>query len=256
MSGRLADKVAIVTGAGSRGPGVGNGKAAAILFAREGARVLCVDQAKERAEETVALIRAEGGEAEAFAADVTRAVDCRAMVDATVARWGGLDVLHNNVGIESRRGVMETTEEEWDRVMAVDLKSMLLTTQAAVPAIERRGGGSVICISSVAALRGYGRTAYATAKAGVIGFVTSVAVQLGPRGIRVNAIAPGTVWTPMVDDLGPEARERRRRATPLGTEGTAWDVGWGAVYLASDEARWVTGQVLVIDAGLTATTAR
>jgi NAD(P)-dependent dehydrogenase (short-subunit alcohol dehydrogenase family) len=256
MSGRLADKVAIVTGAGSRGPGVGNGKAAAILFAREGARVLCVDQAKERAEETVALIRAEGGEAEVFAADVTRAVDCRAMVDATVARWGGLDVLHNNVGIESRRGVMETTEEEWDRVMAVDLKSMLLTTQAAVPAIERRGGGSVICISSVAALRGYGRTAYATAKAGVIGFVTSVAVQLGPRGIRVNAIAPGTVWTPMVDDLGPEARERRRRATPLGTEGTAWDVGWGAVYLASDEARWVTGQVLVIDAGLTATTAR
>ena len=135
--------------------------------------------------------------------------------------------------------------------MAVDLKSMLLTTQAAVPAMEQRGGGSVICVSSVAGLRGYGRTAYAAAKAGVIGFVTSVAVQLGPRGIRVNAIAPGTVWTPMVEDLGPEARERRRRATPLGTEGTAWDVGWGALYLASDESRWVTGQVLVIDAGLT-----
>jgi NAD(P)-dependent dehydrogenase (short-subunit alcohol dehydrogenase family) len=256
MSGRLADKVAIVTGAGSRGPGVGNGKAAAILFAREGARVLCVDQAKERALETVELIRAERGDAEAFAADVTRRADCHAMVDAAVSRWGGLDVLHNNVGIESRSGVLETTEEEWDRVMAVDLKSMLLSTQAAVPAMERRGGGSVICISSVAGLRGHGRTAYAAAKAGVIGFVTSVAVQVGPRGIRVNAIAPGTVWTPMVEDLGPEARERRRRATPLGTEGTAWDVGWGAVYLASDEARWVTGQVLVIDAGLTATTAR
>jgi NAD(P)-dependent dehydrogenase (short-subunit alcohol dehydrogenase family) len=256
MSGRLADKVAIVTGAGSRGPGVGNGKAVAILFAREGARVLCVDQAKERALETVELIRAERGDAEAFAADVTRRADCHAMVDAAVSRWGGLDVLHNNVGIESRSGVLETTEEEWDRVMAVDLKSMLLSTQAAVPAMERRGGGSVICISSVAGLRGHGRTAYAAAKAGVIGFVTSVAVQVGPRGIRVNAIAPGTVWTPMVEDLGPEARERRRRATPLGTEGTAWDVGWGAVYLASDEARWVTGQVLVIDAGLTATTAR
>ena len=255
MSARLLGKVAIVTGAGSRGPGVGNGKAAAILFAREGARVLCVDQAKERAEETVGLIRAEGGEAEAFAADVTRAADCRAMVASAAGRWGGLDVLHNNVGIESRHDLMETTEEEWDRVMAVDLKSMLLATQAAVPALARRGGGSIVCISSVAGLRGYGRTAYAAAKAGVIGFVTSVAVQLGPRGIRVNAIAPGTVWTPMVEDLGPEARERRRRATPLGTEGTAWDIGWGAVYLASDESRWVTGQVLVIDAGLTATAA-
>jgi NAD(P)-dependent dehydrogenase (short-subunit alcohol dehydrogenase family) len=253
MAGRLADKIAIVTGAGSRGPGVGNGKAAAILFAREGARVLCVDQVKERAEETVGLIRAEHGVAEAFAADVTRAADCRTMVEAAVDRWGGLDVLHNNVGIESRHGLMETTEAEWDRVMAVDLKSMLLACQAAVPALERRGGGSIICVSSIAGLRGYGRTAYAAAKAGVIGFVTSVAVQLGPRRIRVNAIAPGTVWTPMVEDLGPEARERRRRATPLGTEGTAWDVGWGALYLASDESRWVTGQVLVIDGGLTLT---
>jgi len=256
MSGRLAGKIAIVTGAGSRGPGVGNGKAAAILFAREGARVLCVDQVKERAEETVALIRAEGhtGAAEALAADVTRAADCRAMVQTAVDRWGGVDILDNNVGIESRRGVMETTEEEWDHVMAVDLKSMLLATQAAVPAMERRGAGSIVCIASIAGLRGYGRTAYAAAKAGVIGFVKTVAVQLGPRGIRVNAIAPGTVWTPMVEDLGPEARERRRRATPLGTEGTAWDVGWGALYLASDEARWVTGQVLVIDGGLTTTT--
>src|SRR5437773_144685 len=177
MSGRLGGKVAIVTGAGSRGPGLGNGKAAAILFAREGARVL-----------------------------------------------------------------------------GVDLKSMFLATQAAVPAMVRRGGGAVVCVSSIAGLRGYGRTAYATAKAGVIGFVRSVAVQYGPKGIRVNAIAPGPVWTPMVEDLGPAARERRRRASPLGTEGTGWDVAWGAVYLVSDEARWVTGQTLIIDAGLTLTT--
>ncbi|HEV8310380.1 MAG TPA: SDR family NAD(P)-dependent oxidoreductase [Methylomirabilota bacterium] len=251
---RLAGKVAIVTGAGSRGPGVGNGKAAATLFAREGARVLCVDRESERADETVALIRAEGGQAEAFAADVTRVEACRAMVAAAVERWGGLDILHNNVGIESRKDLLEVTEEEWDRVLAVDLKSMFLATRCAVPALVARGGGAVICVSSVAALRGHGRTAYAAAKAGVIGFVQSVAVQLGPQGIRVNAIAPGTVWTPMVEALGPEARERRRRATPLGTEGTGWDVGWGAVYLASDEARWVTGQVLVIDAGLTLTT--
>jgi NAD(P)-dependent dehydrogenase (short-subunit alcohol dehydrogenase family) len=254
MAERLKDKVAIVTGAGSRGPGLGNGKAAATLFAREGARVLCVDHVKERAEETVASITAEGGVAQGYAADVTRAADCEGMVAAAVSRWGGLDILHNNVGIESRAGISETTEEEWDRVMAVDLKSMLLATQAAIPALAARGGGSVICVSSIAALRGYGRTAYAAAKAGVIGFVTSVSVQLGPRQIRVNAIAPGPVWTPMVEDLGPEARERRRASIPLGTEGTGWDVAWGAVYLASDEARWVTGHVLVIDGGLTATT--
>jgi NAD(P)-dependent dehydrogenase (short-subunit alcohol dehydrogenase family) len=254
MGDRLAGKVAIVTGAGSRGPGVGNGKASAILMAREGARVLCVDAQKERAEETVGLIRAEGGEAAAFGADVTRRAECEAMVAEAVGRWGGLDVLHNNVGIESRHAVMETTEEEWDRVMAVDLKSMLLATQAAVPALERRGGGAITCVSSIAALRGAGRTAYAAAKGGVLGFVVSVAIQLAPRGIRVNAIAPGTVWTPMVEDLGPEMRERRRRAIPLGVEGTAWDVGWAAVYLASAEARWVTGQTLVVDGGLTLTT--
>jgi NAD(P)-dependent dehydrogenase (short-subunit alcohol dehydrogenase family) len=254
MAGRLKDKVAIVAGAGSRGPGLGNGKATAILFAREGARVLCVDAELSRAEETAELIHAEGNAALAFAADVTRAVDCKAMVGEALARWGGLDILHNNVGVESRLDLMETTEEEWDRVMAIDLKTMLLTTQAAVPAMEQRGGGAITCISSIAGMVGHGRTAYAAAKAGVNGFVTSVAVQLGPKRIRVNAIAPGQVWTPMVERLGAEARERRRRASPLGVEGTAWDVGWGAVYLASDEARWVTGHVLVIDAGLTRTT--
>jgi NAD(P)-dependent dehydrogenase (short-subunit alcohol dehydrogenase family) len=254
MAGRLKDKVAIVAGAGSRGPGIGNGKATAILFAREGAKVLCVDAELARAQETVELIKKEKGAAEPFAADVTRATDCKAMVDDAVSRWGGLDILHNNVGVESRLDLMETTEQEWDRVMTIDLKSMLLATQAAVPALEQRGGGAITCVSSIAGLVGHGRTAYAAAKAGVLGFVTSVAVQLGPKGIRVNAIAPGQVWTPMVERLGPEARERRKRASPLGVEGTAWDVGWGAVYLASDEARWVTGHTLVIDAGLTKTT--
>jgi len=254
MGDRLRGKVAIVAGAGSRGPGVGNGKAAAILFAREGARVLCVDQTLERAEETVGLIRAEGGEAAALAADVTRGDQCRAMVEAAVARWGGLDVLHNNVGIESRKDLLETTEAEWDQVLEVDLKSVFLATQAAVPALVARGGGSVICVSSIAGHRGHGRTAYAAAKAGIEGFVRSVAVQLGPQGVRINAIAPGMVWTPMVASLGPEARERRRKANVLGVEGTGWDVGWGAVYLASDESRWVTGHVLVIDAGMTITT--
>ena len=254
MAGRLAGKVAIVTGAGSRGPGLGNGKATAILFAREGARVLCVDVVKERADETLGLIRAEGGEADAFAADVTQAAACGAMVAAAVDRWGGVDVLHNNVGIESRTDLLDTTEAEWDRTLRVDLTSMFLAIKSVVPAMVARGGGSVICVSSVAGLRGVGRTAYAAAKAGVIGLVRSVAGQLGPQGIRVNAIAPGLVWTPMVEFRGPEGREERRRASPLGTEGTGWDVGWGAVYLASDESRWVTGQTLVIDAGLTLTT--
>jgi NAD(P)-dependent dehydrogenase (short-subunit alcohol dehydrogenase family) len=254
MAGRLAGKAAIVSGAGSRGPGIGNGKAAAVLFAREGARVLCVDAVAERAAETVALIRAEGGEAEPFVADASRGAECQAMVAAAVGRWGGLDVLHNNVGIESRKELLDVTEEEWDRVLAIDLKSVFVATQAAVPAMIERGGGAVVCVSSVAGIRGHGRTAYAAAKAGIIGLVQSLAVQLGPRGIRVNAIAPGYIWTPMVESMGPEARERRRRASPLGTEGTGWDVGWAAVYLASDEARWVTGQVLVVDGGLSTTT--
>jgi len=254
MGERLKGKVAIVTGAGSRGPGLGNGKATAILFAREGAKVLCVDAELSRAQETAREIEKENGTASAFAADVTRAAQCRAMVDEAVSRWGGLDILHNNVGIESRLDLMETTEQEWDRIMAVDLKTMFLASQAAVPAMEKRGRGAITCVSSIAAMVGHGRTAYAAAKAGVIGFVTSLAVQLGPKGIRVNGIAPGQVWTPMVERLGPEARERRRKASPLGTEGSGWDVGWGAVYLASDEARWVSGHILVIDAGLTKTT--
>src|SRR2546426_94919 len=159
MSDRLRGKIAIVTGAGSRGPGLGNGKAAAILFAREGARVLCVDQLKERAEETVGIIRGEGGEATAFAADVARAADCDGMVAEASERWGGLDILHNNVGIESRKDLVETQEDEWDRVMAVDVKSMFLATRAAVPAMEKRGGGAVICVSSIAGMRGHGRGA-------------------------------------------------------------------------------------------------
>jgi NAD(P)-dependent dehydrogenase (short-subunit alcohol dehydrogenase family) len=255
MADRLKGKVAIVTGAGSRGPGVGNGKAAAVLFAREGAQVFCVDQTVERAEETCATIRSEGGEASVFQADVTRAQDCERVCATAVERYGRLDILHNNVGIESRKGVLEVTEEEWDRVMAVDLKSMLLTTRAAIPRLVEAGGGSIINVSSVAGLRAHGRTAYAAAKAGVIGLTISLAGQLAKDRIRVNAIAPGMVYTPMVaEGMSPDLRERRRLAALIQDEGTAWDVGWAAVYLASDESRWVTGQVLVVDGGLTITT--
>src|SRR5256712_7492168 len=197
MGERLAGKIAIVTGAGARGPGVGNGKAAAILMAREGARVLCVDAQKDRAEEAVGLIRAEKGQALAFAADVTHKADCEAMVAEAVGRWGGLDVLHNNVGIESRQTLMDTTEDEWDRVMAVDLKSMLLATQAAVPALERRGGRAVTCVSSVAAVRGAWGTAYPPAQGGLPGFVVSPAKPAAPETIRLKPIAPRAARTPM-----------------------------------------------------------
>src|SRR2546428_7810202 len=203
MSGRLGGRIAIVTGAGSRGPGLGNGKAAAILFAREGARVLCVDQVKERAEESAGLIRAEGGEAIAHAADVTRAAECAAMVKTAVERWGGLDILHNNVGIESRKDLLDTSEAEWDRVIGVDLKSMFLATQAAVPAMVSHGGGAVIRVSSIAALRGYGPTAYAAAKARLIGVVRAVSLQLGPQGSPVHAIAPAPAASPTARDRGP-----------------------------------------------------
>jgi len=242
----------VVTGASS-----GIGRAIALAAGVEGADVVVnYARSRDRAQEVVEEIARGGGRAIAVGADVSRSSEVQRLVAEALAAFGAVHVWVNNAGADILTGAGRAwpEEEKWDRVIAVDLKSMFLATQAAVPAMARRGGGAVICVSSIAGLRGYGRTAYATAKAGVIGFVRSVAVQLGPKGIRVNAIAPGPVWTPMVEDLGSAARERRRRASPLGTEGTGWDIGWGAVYLASDEARWVTGQTLIIDAGLTVTT--
>lgn len=255
MSDRLRGKVALVTGAGSSGPGIGNGKATSILFAREGARVICVDQQVDRASETVAAIEAEGGTAYAVAADVTKRDDCERMVASGIERYGRLDILDNNVGIVVLQGIRDVTEAGWDRVMAVNLKGMVFATQAALPHLEASGGGSIINISSIAAMRQYGRaTAYQTTKAGIIGLTISVAGELADKRIRVNAIAPGQIWTPMVASfLGPELREERRRSGLIQEEGAAWDVAWGAVYLASDESRWVTGHVLVIDAGVTLT---
>jgi NAD(P)-dependent dehydrogenase (short-subunit alcohol dehydrogenase family) len=256
MVARLAGKVAIVTGAGSSGPGIGNGKATAILFAREGANVLCVDQQIERAEETCAIIREAGDSASAFAADVTRRADCAALVGAAVERYARLDILHNNVGIISNHDIRTVTEDAWDHIMDVNLKSMVLTTQAALPALEEAGGGSIINVSSIAALRvmpGRGM-AYQASKAGVVGLTISLAGQLAEKRIRVNCIAPGQVYTPMVEALiTPDGREHRRLSGLIQDEGTAWDVAWAAVYLASDESRWVTAQVLVVDAGITAT---
>jgi NAD(P)-dependent dehydrogenase (short-subunit alcohol dehydrogenase family) len=253
MTDRLKGKVAIVTGAGSSGPGVGNGKASAVLFAREGATVLCVDVDEARAEETLTMIEAEGGQASTFAADVSKQQDCHAMVETAIERYGRLDVLLNIVGIASRQALPDITEDEWDRVMAVNVRSAMLATQAAVPRLAAAGGGSIINLSSIAAVRAYPSTstAYTTSKAAIIGLTVSLAGQLGDRLIRVNCIAPGQVYTPMVAGrLTPEGRQTRASSGVIKQEGTAWDIAWAAVVLASDESRWITGQTLLVDAGI------
>jgi NAD(P)-dependent dehydrogenase (short-subunit alcohol dehydrogenase family) len=254
-SPRLEGKVAIVTGAGSSGEGIGNGKATAVLFAREGAKVLLVDAVRERAEETLSMIKEEGGEASVFQADVTQAEECRDMVGAAVERYSRVDILDNNVGISRRGTVVEVSEEDWDRVMTVNLKTMMLASKAAIPKMIEGGGGAIINISSIAGLRAHSSTPYTASKAGVIGLTVSMAADHAKDNIRVNAIAPGLVYTPMVAPrMDADLREHRRNSGPMRTEGTGWDIGYAAVYLASDEARWVTGIVLPVDAGLLAVT--
>ena len=252
---RLEGKVAIVTGAGSSGPGVGTGKAISTLFAQEGARVLLVDQVALHAEETLATIFGEGFEASVFEADVTKAKECQRMVEVAQERYGALNILVNNVGI--LRGldtVVDVEEEAWDHLLKVNLKSMMLTSKYAVPKMIEGGGGSIINISSVGGLRS-GPVAYSASKGGVNALTTSMAVQHGRDHIRVNCIAPGAIYTPMVAGHMTEARrELAIKAVPLGTEGTAWDVAWAALFLASDEARWITGVVLPVDAGASVTT--
>jgi len=252
---RLEDKVAIVTGAGSIAPGIGNGRAAAVLFAREGARVLLVDQNSTAAEETREMIRKEGGTAEIFAGDVTRAGDCRASVEKALTLWGKLDILDNNVGIGGRGSVVEVEEGLWERVMTVNVKSMMLMSKYAVPAMAARKSGSIINISSISALRPRGLTAYSASKGAVIALTRAMAVDHGKDGIRVNCIAPGPMYTPMVSSRGmsEELRERRRKASLLNIEGTGWDIGYAALFLASDEARYITGVVLSVDGGATLT---
>ena len=262
-TGRLAGKVAMVVGAGSSGPGWGNGKAAAVLFAREGARLFCVDINRAAAEETAAIIREEGGEAEAHRADVAKAQEVEAMVARCLAVYGRIDVLDNNVGIVEVGGPVEASEESWDRVLDVNLKSMFLTCKHVLPVMERQGGGVLVNIASIAGIRDTGvpYVSYSASKGAVIPFTRSVALQYAKKGIRANAILPGLMNTPMIVEPlkgayaegNVEEMVRRRDAQcPTGKMGDAWDVAYAALFLASDEAKYITGTQLVVDGGITA----
>jgi NAD(P)-dependent dehydrogenase (short-subunit alcohol dehydrogenase family) len=250
----LAGKAAIVAGGGAAGDGIGNGRAAALLLARAGTRVLVVDRDLALAERTVAMIAAEGGEAAAHLCDLTDNAQCRDMVAAALDRFGRLDFLDNNVGIGARGTVVDGDPEVWRRVLQVNVEAMFLAAKHAIPAMIRTAGrGAIVNISSISALRPHGLTPYATSKGAVIALTRAMAADHGKDGIRVNCVAPGPVYTPMVYARGmsPELREARRSASLLKMEGTGWDVGHAVRFLLSDHARYVTGQVLVVDGGVT-----
>ena len=257
---RLSDKVAVVTGAGATGSGdfVGIGQAISILFARQGAKVLLVDREERNAETTLAMIREEGGEASIFAGDVTSDEDMRDMAEAARSRYGNINVLINNVGISGPGSVTDLDVDFWDTVMDVNLKSVMLCSRYSIPQMIEAGGGSIVNLSSIVGLRaGGGRPShpYAASKGGIIGLSNSMAVHYGRDNVRVNCIAPGHVHSPMVArHASEEMLELRRKAGPLGFEGTPWDVAYAALFLASDEARWVSGVTLPVDAGLLAAT--
>ena len=261
---RLKGKTALVVGAGSIGPGWGNGKATAVTFAREGAAVCCVDRNAAAAEETVGIIKSEGGNATAFTADVSRAAEVEAMVAACLKTYGRIDVLDNNVGIAEIGSVIEVNEASWDRVFAVNLKSAYLAMKQVIPLMVRQGGGSIINISSVASIRqvGISYVSYGASKAAMNQMTRTTAVEFASKHIRVNAILPGLMKTPMVEHSAGlaasyakgdvEAMWRARDAqVPMGHMGEAWDVANAALFLASDESKYVTGIELVVDGGIT-----
>ena len=253
---RLDGKVVLVTGAGSRADGIGNGRAASILVARAGAKVALLDATPEWAEATARMIRDEGGACLVIQADVTVPEQCAAAVAQTVATWGRLDGLVNNVGVGGPPGnAVEVDIAAWDRALRINVTSMMLMAKYAIPEMHTLGAGAIVNIASVAGLRGgHPSLLYPTSKGAVVQLTRAMAAHHGREGIRVNCIAPGMVYTPMVSTRGmtEEQRDARRRRSLLHTEGTGWDVGHAVVYLLSDAARWVTGVILPVDAGWTA----
>ena len=259
-SRRLDGMVAIVTGAGSSGPGVGTGKAISVLFAAEGARVVLVDMFEDRAKETLSLIEADCGEATVVVADLRDPASYDAIVDAAVREFGRVDILVNNAAVSASTGILDTTTELYDEVLAVNLTAPFFLTKAVIPHMAAAGGGSIVNIMSIAAMRGQGgrgRTAYAASKAGMWGLMVDVADADGLDGIRVNTIAPGIIDTPMRASAirqgghDPALIDLSSR-TSLGFEGDAWDIARAAMFLAGPDGRYVTGVLLPIDGGTTA----
>ena len=251
---RLEDKVAIVTGAGADGEEIGIGRATAVVLAQEGARVCCVDLALDRAEATAEQIRRDGGAAFAVAGDVTEAAACERFVAETRARFGRLDVLVNNVGISTPVRLETLDEATWSRVLDVNLKSVALMCKPAIPAMAAGGGGAIINISSIAGMRAHGSLAYGASKAAMAQLTRELAVLYGRQGVRANTVAPGHLMTAHVAKLlAPEQREKRRKVGPLGLEGDAWDVAYAVAFLASPQARFITGVLLPVDGGVTET---
>lgn len=255
---RLAGKRVAVIGAGSVGEGWGNGKATAVRFAQEGAKVLCVDMNQNAAQETAELIAAKGGSAAAFAADVTDPGAGDAILGAMQARWSGLDVLHFNVGISSVGGVVETDDADWNRIFDINLTSAMRLTRACLPPMREQGSGVFIYVSSLAATYSgpYSYVSYEASKAALCRMARSVAKENAPFGIRANTILPGVIDTPHVQkyvadgtDL-QELQKKRAEMVPMARQGTAWDIANAALYLASDEAGFVTGVDLRVDGGL------
>jgi NAD(P)-dependent dehydrogenase (short-subunit alcohol dehydrogenase family) len=263
MAGRLGGKTAVVVGAGQTpGETIGNGRATAILFAREGASVMCVDRVLDRAQETVAMIEQEGGKAIAYEADVTREDDCRALAAEAKQRLGRIDILHNNVGVGLRdRSITQLQEADFDRILTVNLKGMWLTIKHVLPVMREQGGGAIVNISSMAAVASSNLVAYGMSKAGVNKLTRITAAGNTQYMIRCNCIMPGLMDTPMAvggraaeqSRSTDEIRAQRDAQVPLGRKmGTAWDVAYAALFLASDEAKFITGAILPVDGGMSA----
>jgi NAD(P)-dependent dehydrogenase (short-subunit alcohol dehydrogenase family) len=253
---RLKGKVAVVTGAGSQGEGIGIGRATAIWMACEGAKVCLVDRERDRANETFEMIQVAGGDAFACDGDVTNVDDCERFILETYQRYGAVDVLVNNVGVAGAPNRLENFDESaWSRVIETNLKSVILMSKAALPYLQSRGGGSIVNVSSIAGIRAHGSGfAYGPSKAALNHLSCELALTYGREGVRVNTVAPGHIFTPLVRELLPDdARVVRRNVSMLGIEGDAWDVAGACVFLASDESRFITGTLIPVDGGVVAT---